>query len=1092
MIILILAAFTYPIKASSTDLFKQEVMAIDLQGSSYQLSGYPIMNYSETVYADSVRLIKGRDYTIDYRSGLLTLNERVVAGNLFVDYLLIPENVLVPLYQYQPFDVTDSTRVVTRRAPWQFLPEDGRLMISGIKTFALTLSDEQTLDIKQSLFLNLSGELSPEVNIEARLSDSQSQLSPEGDTRELSSLDDVYFKIFGRRYEIALGNLEWGIKDTRFINYHSKFEGINLWYDHHHAAQFAYSANNGKQASIRLFIIDGKQGPYYLRATEFQQNFIIIAGSERIYLDGVLLERGSDYSIDYAEGSVMFRRLVSSTNRINVRFQYSDERYKQSMFINSSELRFGDRLRLRHNMILQRDDRQSPLQYDFSPADLDSLRQTGDNAVWGQGVFDVGTEMGIYKKMFTTEGFEFYEYAPDDTASVYLIHFSFVGLGNGDYVEFSSGKYRFIGIGQGSWLPQKRLIPPVLRSNSGIRLTYETEVWETGLEALYSVNDKNTYSILDDDDNQNVLLYGYGTWKPEFDRIRPVLSIDLESRTAQPYLFADVTGVDTDFDLYQLPSADSLAYYQIQTGARLYTWFDWTPELMWRHRNARNHFDANSIRFVSRSKQWRYLPSLDLRNTFSAQKFEDGRRSELHFHRVNGLWVYKALALRMDYLYDSILYTSSDQRHGTRLVMYNPSFGIGDARRWQTKLGFQHDQRDGMLGHWERNRESERWTINQLISTPAHQLNLDASRKIIRNYLDSDQSDLEETNTNETSFNLANLRSYHHFLRQALTIFCNYNLNQTEFFPRIRELEYVGAGLGLYDSTGVYVQNGDYDYIYITAETGILSTEINAHANIYFKPSNLSPSPLWRRIHTDIMISATEQNNDREDWKVMFLYPGTAFNDSTTIYGKQNYQQTLWLDLITGKLNAMFQFSVSRSLDRRYQSLSRTSSTERLMELVLRQVRGYNFRLRVENSFETDTRFNSQIDNYNLSLQIQRNINPLTQIQLDIEGGMETGKNTISDDEFDLFSIGVRPSVRSTFMQKYRISSSLSLSYNQRSGASFLNFLPEKRQGVIGSWNLSALYRLNSYTSASIEYTGNSFPNDETQHQLKIEFKAEI
>jgi hypothetical protein len=71
-----------------------------------------------------------------------------------------------------------------------------------------------------------------------------------------------------------------------------------------HYAQSAFSAGGGKNASVKINIIEGKQGPYYLKANDTQSNILVLAGSEEIFIDGNKLERGLDYSIDYSEGSV--------------------------------------------------------------------------------------------------------------------------------------------------------------------------------------------------------------------------------------------------------------------------------------------------------------------------------------------------------------------------------------------------------------------------------------------------------------------------------------------------------------------------------------------------------------------------------------------------------------------------------------------------------------------------------------------------------------------------------------------------------------------------------------------------------------------
>ncbi len=1081
-----------PGQLHSKDLFIRDLIPVDIHTTTYRLSASPIMKYSETIYADSILLYPPHDYQISYLEGIITVRDGLRSVYLIAEYTLIPDHLLSDHYRYQSFAWDQLPTNLPRMAPWFMFPEDGKLTLSGIKTFALTLSDDQAVDIKQSLLLNLSGELSPNVIVEARLSDNQSKLSPEGDTRELSSLDEVYFKVFGRGYELALGDLEWGFRDTRFINYHTKFEGINVWYNDLHAAQFAYSANNGKTSLQKLNIVDGKQGPYYLRATGFQQNFIVIAGSERIHLDGNLLERGTDYSIDYAEGSIMFRRLVSSTNSVYVRFQYSDEYYKQTMFLNSSEIRLAEKLRLRHSMIVQKDDKNSPLQYNFSTADIDSLRTAGDNVVWGQGVFEVEPGTGMYRRLFNDDGIAYYDYAPGDSTAIYLIYFSYVGQGLGDYEEFYSGRFRYVGMGLGRWLPQKCLIPPVLRSNNGLRLSYQSEYWETAVEALYSTNDKSTLSKLDDGDNDSIMFYASGRWKPDHDVIRPIVDLDFESRAAHSFLFADDTNRELDYDLYQLEPTDSLAFYQFRSSVALGTWFNWTPKFMVRYRKVRGYMESQTYRFLSRSTQGKHYPAFDLRNTISLQDYSDGSISRIQFHQANSSWNYRALLLRLSYLYDSIKYHNRNSNSGSRFIRFSPMIGWSARGAWHSQFTYTHDQSDKLAADWQTNRTSYTFSLNQLISTQLHQLNLDASRKIIDTVDLSEPAADADRSAGRNSFDLIRFRSYHNLLKNALTLLANYQLNNSEFFPRIRELEYIGSGMGLYDSTGVYNHNGDYDYTYITSETGILSTEIHTQINLYLKPSFISRSAFLRRINSDVMISATEQNSKRNDWKILLYLPQSVFNDSTTIYGRQAFQQTLWLDLITGKVTANAQFGFTRSLDQRYQSYSRSTSRQTSLEMELRQFRNHSYRVRFDHDLDTDTRYNSEIDRSDFSVQTQRNFPPLTIVQIDLELGVESGRNTVNDDTYDLHIIGLRPSIRSTIMQKYRIHSSLYLSRVERRGSSFLQFMPDKRQGYHANWNLSTHYRLNNFSSLSAEYSGNSFPKAQTQHQLKLEFKAEI
>jgi hypothetical protein len=77
-------------------------------------------------------------------------------------------------------------------------------------------------------------------------------------------------------------------------------------------------------------------------------------------------------------------------------------------------------------------------------------------------------------------------------------------------------------------------------------------------------------------------------------------------------------------------------------------------------------------------------------------------------------------------------------------------------------------------------------------------------------------------------------------------------------------------------------------------------------------------------------------------------------------------------------------------------------------------------------------------------------------------------------------------------MQKYRVSSTVSLGYNSRKGSSYLGFLPQKRQGFLADVMLNGIYRLNSFSTITMEYKASKYPEQNTIHNLKLEFKAEL
>ncbi len=1095
VVCILLFLITYPYYrilalSNSESLVKRENIVLIPDQTNYQLSFSPIVVNSETIVTDQTPLLKSLDYDLDYKTGTLILLRPQSDLSVSISYLVLPNTLTNKLFVYERMDNSDSLQIAKRRTNPFWAGDDSRLTINGSKTFALTFSDDRDFDLKQSLFVNLSGELADNINIEAQLSDSQSKLSPEGDSKELSNLDQVYVKVYGKEYEIAMGDLDLEFINSKYMKYQTKIEGINLSYSDRHAMQLAYSASSGKRTSQQINIIDGKQGPYYLRAGTYQQNYIIIAGSERIYIDGRLSERGSDYSIDYSEGSVMFRNVITSSNSVIAYFHYSDENYKQSMYLSTSRIAISDQLSFGYHLIHQQDNKDNPLQYEFSPADIDSLRASGDSAVWGGGIFEVEPGSGSYIKITGFDGTEYYEYAPMDTTAAYNLIFSYVGFGNGDYDQFSSGKFTFVGTNNGSWLPVKRLIPPVKRTNVNAVIDYSTEVIDFGIEALYSHQDKNTFSKLDEADNDSHILYLYGVWKADWDRLRSRVKLDFEKRAAHSFLFGNYYDPSIDFDFVGLSTADSLAQYQGNLQMSAYVGSIWTPEINLRIRSIDNYYDQKALRFNSKTVMYSLFPETNLQSTISEQVYADSSIgvSLLQYHSAYLAWQKGLFRPRFDALYNSLVYTSDSTLSlpGTEYYKLNPSLGIIIGKQSSTNVSYTYDKNSLKTEDWTPINSSQSYAIRHASAFQMHHIDLSFTHREVSTH---SQSSLESA---KSRYDLINARSSNTFWKQAISILSNYQLNQTEFFPRIRELQYIGSGLGLYDSTGVYTSSGDYDYNYIISETGTLSTELNGAFYLYFKPANISTNPLFQRFMTDTNVQATEQRSNSKGFGHYLFLPGHVYTSEHTIYGRQNFQQNLSFDIIRNRANGRMQYEVNRTLDQRYQSLSRSLSDVKAIEIELRNIAENNFRFRFENQHESDTRYNSDIIKYTFSSRGTRNLNLQTALQLDLDIVSENGSGQNISDDYELRSFVLIPSIRSVWQQKYRISASYTMKHNQRKGSDYLTFLPDKRDGFISLWSLQAIYRLNSYTSSTIEYSGNAYPKDRTRHQLKIEFKAEL
>lgn len=1085
---------------SASPTLRETTIRIMRDDFAYKLDHSQLIAHSETVTSDSLRLLRDKDYTVDYQQGIITfLPTALLSEFCIISYNVIPDFLLEKYYLYEMTVITDSLSKITGKKSLRILPEDNRLQISGSKTFSLTFSNQESFDLKQSLYIKLQGELSKNLKIEGQLSDSQSPLSPEGDSRELSSIDQVFLKIYGKQYAIAFGDLEWEFKDTHLMDYAARFEGINLWYQARHGMQAAIAANGGKSTTNIFQGIDGKQGPYYLSVKSSTQSVLVVPGSESISINGTRLQRGSEYSIDYSEGAVTFKTLITSNSRIAVDFQYTDDYYRQSMYLNSSLVTISDKLKLRHHIIWQVDDKSNPLQWTFSPSDQDSLSNAGDGEVWGQGVIEVEPGKGQYRRMTNDNGFVYYEYVSDpaDTTAIYQIYFSYVGYGKGDYEPFAPSKYIFKGIGLGSYLPLKRLIAPSNKANIGLDLAYKSDNFEFTTEGMLTSQDKNTLSSLADADNHSLMTYSSAIWHPQADKLQPRLSVIHKYRLKNSYSFSNQTSYDDSYLFSALPSADSLAQNQINLAVELDGWNFWKQSLTLIYKDVRELYLQKAIKAQTSTKQYVVIPSFDWFATLSHQVYPDTLllNSQIYNHNLVNEWQYKLLKLRLNHLlqqdiYDYSIPDSTSILRGRRYQKTNPTLTLGNAKTFNSQISYSQDQNElRVTKKWEKTKYSTTWQYNQLFNLPDHTMNFGFTHRTINQQI----AGAAAGTFDKSGFDLLDYKSNHQMWDKSISLNTSYQLNQLEFFPKIRDLQYVGDGLGMYDSTGVAISEGDYDWVYVNSGESTLSSEINANASLFFRLSDkITKADFWKRLQTENSVSLTENTIQKSDLRLYLLFPDEIFQDDTTLYGRQTWQNTLWYDILRGKIALKMQLENSRTLDNRYQSLSKTQGKTSLAELEFKQVWGLQIRSGFTQKVDTDSRYNSKITAQSLDTVFFKNLSSSAYTQLTISRFVENGDNQSATQPYTLLSYKINPSVSWFIRQKHRVSSSLTYQYNDRSGSEFLSFLPDKRKGSLVLFSLQTQYKISSFTSGFLEYNAKSYPQETILHELKMEFRAEL
>ena len=392
---------------------------------------------------------------------------------------------------------------------------------SGTLVRGFTVGTTKDFTLNSGLRLQLSGKLSDDIEIVAALTDENTPIQPEGNTERLDELDKVFIQVKHPNATGTFGDYELQKKFGEFGLIDRKLQGLEGEFNYSGSdAYFAVASSRGKFNSNQFNGQDGVQGPYRLSGRNNEPNLIIIAGTEKVYLDGIEMKRGenNDYTIEYSIGQITFttKRLITVVSRITVDFEYTDRQFTRNFFgAGAHTTFFNNRASLKVQYSREGDDKNSPIDVTLSDDDKKILAAAGNdrNKASKSGVSlalpdSLGVIHGIYALVDTTINSvpdSFYVYKPGDPSALYNVSFSYVGEGQGDYIKQSLGNYSFVGKNQGNYAPVIFLPMPELKQVGNVVL--DLNPWDgvsLSLEYTGSLWDRNTFSKLDKDKD-----YGY-------------------------------------------------------------------------------------------------------------------------------------------------------------------------------------------------------------------------------------------------------------------------------------------------------------------------------------------------------------------------------------------------------------------------------------------------------------------------------------------------------------------------------------------------------------------------------------------------------
>lgn len=353
----------------------------------------------------------------------------------------------------------------------------------GSLSRSISVGNTQDAVLNSSLNLQLSGELGDNTQIRASISDNTVPVQAEGYTQQLRDFDRVYLELenpdFGK---LRAGDFNILATKSTFLNFEKRISGGGLLWSSSSAErqkglslQLEGGLARGRFARNRFQGAEGNQGPYKLRGANGEQFIVIVSGSERVYIDGILQRRGQDfdYIIDYNAGEITFTALqpITRDKRIVVEFQYTEQNYLRSVFYGDGQSTVGN-WQTRVQYYTEQDSKDQPLATELNDAEKAVLAQIGDNldqafaSTLRAASYDPAL---IQYQLVDSLGFDsILVFSTDSSAVLYNASFAFVGIGKGDYRLVSSNAngrvFEWIapqnGISQGSYAPIKTLVAP--------------------------------------------------------------------------------------------------------------------------------------------------------------------------------------------------------------------------------------------------------------------------------------------------------------------------------------------------------------------------------------------------------------------------------------------------------------------------------------------------------------------------------------------------------------------------------------------------------------------------------------------------------
>ncbi len=726
-------------------------IAISIQKDSVRFDSVPINPVDFKIFDQTKKLIQASDYKVDFSNALLIINSKKHT-QITIEYFRFPEFVTKI---YTPYSENLILEETSKDPVYRFKTSNKKenvQLFEGLKTRGfiargVTSGNNQNAVTNSALDLEISGKLSKNVNLKARIFDTNIPIQTNGYSQNFTDFDRIYMEIFSDNWGVRAGDISISNKTSFFVPFTKQIAGLRV--KANVSDNFSLGASGavvrGKFNNFRFTGVEGNQGPYKLFGQNNEAAILIIEGSDRVFVNGVPVERGEnkDYIINYNLGEITFNTTYPITNdmRITVEFQYSDRNFTRFITYNEAEYK-KENFEISAFFYSENDAKNQALQQNLSDDQKLILANAGNdpNAMIAESAFlDTYDENKILYKKSNNGIVDFFEYSTNETDELYTVTFSQVGQNNGNYVldrtTAIGNIFVFVGVNQGDYQPIIRLTAPTKSQfavvQSRIKPSEKTEITS---EIALSNNDPNLFSSIDNSENKG--LAAKVTLKQKLIdkkwKLTAALSHEYAHKNFRTLQRWESIEFNRDWNL--LTNRGTKNYFQ--SAWELKNQNDDFVTYRFNHLNYVNLFNGNKHEFLSQfnlENTFIRFNSSYLTNTSTLEENSFLRSIGKIEHSFSKSWMGVALNIednaRKNIANQEFINTSHKYED------YEAYFGVGDSTKIYAKFGVNFRTNDSIRGNQfeQINRRKTFYVQSKLIQNKTTNLSVFANYRLTEN-----------------------------------------------------------------------------------------------------------------------------------------------------------------------------------------------------------------------------------------------------------------------------------------------------------------------------------------------------------------------